>query len=138
LLGCGETEEIVRLVDSNNDDEVTIVAYESWIDQSTKLSMCKLKEGDNQRSIFVKDVVDVVFVVRRSEMLGSPDEFIGRDGYYVLEVGTPGIGFPCSCDEFAIKKSFTKSVFDEMERVRRLFRKMLCSSCQHQGQITQG
>jgi hypothetical protein len=87
MLGCGETEEIVCLIDSNNDNEVTIVAYESWIDQSTKLSMCKLKEGDNQRSIFVKDVVDAVFIVRRSEMLGSPDKFIGRDGYYVLEGG---------------------------------------------------
>jgi hypothetical protein len=122
----GDNERIARIIDYNYDEQ-----------GKRKMSLHIYNEtGGNFvpiGNVYAIDIHDLAFAVSNSE---SHQNF-GRTNIVCINSNcTDGVAFPCNSPQCPIAVSFSRSIWNDIERVRAMFRKMLTSSSMQQGQFT--
>jgi hypothetical protein len=133
----GTENELAQLINGNADTkEATVITLQTWEEDSSKVKHCRMHNPPAAEQIVAVDrIVDIAFVVGSNTPDVMKDDIIGRCGCYWSSSAAIQT-FPCSSPLYLLERSYARSVWEEMERVRRLLRKMMCRQCQHQGEIT--
>ena len=116
--------------------QLVLLLYYTLVICPDKFDFELTAENNSQLFWFASSMIDsIVFVLFAGESKVDIFAWIGRTDTFISNDNS-SFNFPCESPPFTLRQSVSKSIWIDIARVRRTFRRLLSSSSLHQGSFS--